>query len=54
MKTFKEFLESKKLQLALDVEGEPVVVGSDSKSKKGKKDKKLKRTLDDEGEPVTI
>ena len=50
MKTFKEFLEAKKLQLALDIEGEPVVVG-----KKSKKDKKkLKRTLDDEGEPVTI
>ena len=51
MKTFKEFLEAKKLQLALDIEGEPVVVGE--KPKKGKKGK-LKRTLDDEGEPVTI
>ena len=50
MKTFKEFIESKKLSLALDIEGEPVVVG---KSKKDKK-KGLKRTLDDEGEPVTI
>lgn len=58
MKTFKQFVEEKGLKLALDVEGEPVVISKKNNviSKKNKKDKKgkLKRTLDDEGEPVTI
>ena len=51
MKTFKKFLENKKkLKLALNIEGEPVVV---EKKKKHKK-KKLKLALNIEGEPVAV
>lgn len=52
MKTFKQFLEEKKkgkLNMALNIEGEPVVV-----AKKKKPKSKLKRVLDTGGEAETI
>jgi hypothetical protein len=57
MITFKQFIESKtskkkdkeKIHLALNIEGEPVVVSDKKKTKD-----KLKRVFDDEGEPETI
>jgi hypothetical protein len=51
MKTFKQFLESKKdkLNLALNIEGEPVVT-----DKKVKPKSKIKRVLDTGGEPETV
>lgn len=57
MQTFQQFLEEKsikekkekgKIQMSLNIEGEPVLVG------KNKKSKSLKRVLDVEGEPETI
>jgi len=53
MKTFKQFLEEKrkgkKLNLALNIGGEPIVT-----DKKVKIKGKLKRVLDTGGEPETV